>query len=304
VRLAQHFELLLREERSLALRAAIHRVVVPGLRVLDAGCGTGLLSIWAAQLGARVVGVDTIDLSLARELAVANDVAHAIEFVRGDLSEVALAGPFDVVMAMLYHNDPRRDEEQSLLAAEICERHLRAGGEPIPDAVRYSARGFSWPEQDTGARRRRFDESCGRLEKIYGIHLGPLAEAVKREPDPSFFPRRRPDGGLESAGALPMTESLALCVIDYRTREGVFPEELTLRATARGTLHAVVWTQELVHRGTVLFRNESLSWVFPAPRLDAGDRCELAADVRWQRTNVLTPRCLSNREPDAPRKDT
>ena len=288
----QHLELLLRVERSLALRAAIDRVVVPGSSVLDAGCGTGLLSLWAAKAGAHVVAVDTIDLSLARELAIANGVADAIEFVTGDLRQVALAGRFDVVLAMIYHNDPRRDEEVSRLAAEIYERRLRSGGEPVPDGVRYSARGFSWPEQDAERRWRQFEDSCIRLEESYGLRLGPFAHALRRQPDPTFFPRRRGDGRLESAGALALTEPAAFAAIDYRTKEGAYPETLTLRATTRGTLQAVVWTQELSHHGVCLFRNESVSWVSPSPRLDAGDRCELAIDREWRHTNVLTPRVL------------
>jgi len=286
----QHFDLLLRVERSLALRAAIDRVVARGSSVLDAGCGTGLLALWAAKAGARVVAIDTVDLSLARELAVVNGVAGAIEFVRGDLRSFAGREPFDVVLAMLYHNDPRRDEDQAGLAREICERHLRPGGEPVPDAVRYSARGFSWSAQDADRRGQRFDESCARLESSYGLRLGPLADALRREPDPSFFPRRRPDGRLERQDAVAITEPAEFSAIDYRSGKGAFPSTLMLRGTAEGMLHAVVWTQELLHRGVSLFRNESVSWVSPPQHLDVGALCELAIDLNWRRTNILRPR--------------
>ena len=48
------------------LRAYVHRAqyedflqyITPGMRVLDAGCGDGVLSIMMAELGARVVGTD------------------------------------------------------------------------------------------------------------------------------------------------------------------------------------------------------------------------------------------------------
>jgi hypothetical protein len=290
LRLRQHFDLLLREQRSLALRSVIESLAVPGSRFLDAGCGTGLLSLWAARAGAHVVAVDAADLALARTLADVNGVGEAIEFVQGDLREVSLNGPFDVVAAMLYHNDPRRDEGQSRLAAEIYRRHLRAGGEPVPDQVRYTARGFSWPDQSAQERWRRSEADCARLEKSYGLSLTPLSEALRREVDPSFFPQRDTGGRVGRSGARALTDNVAFVAIDYRSGEGGLPDSLSLEATGTGRLDVVVWTQELLYRGGVLFSNESVSWVHPAVHLEPGVACELQVDTEWRRTNVLSAR--------------
>jgi magnesium-protoporphyrin O-methyltransferase len=72
-----------------------------GARLLDAGCGTGALSIDAARRGARVVAVDIspslIQIASAR---LPLDVSRgAIQFVAGDMLNPTL-GKFDFVVAM------------------------------------------------------------------------------------------------------------------------------------------------------------------------------------------------------------
>lgn len=70
--------------------------------LLDVGCGTGVLGLAAAALGApRVVGVD-ISLQaarIARENARANNLAGCLQVVQG--STECLKGPFDLVAANL-----------------------------------------------------------------------------------------------------------------------------------------------------------------------------------------------------------
>jgi magnesium-protoporphyrin O-methyltransferase len=73
-----------------------------GLRILDAGCGTGALAVEAALRGAEVVAIDLSStlVDLARERA-----SHHlnIDFRTGDMAEVADSGSlgrFDHVVAM------------------------------------------------------------------------------------------------------------------------------------------------------------------------------------------------------------
>jgi ribosomal protein L11 methyltransferase len=64
--------------------AAMEDVVRPGLRVLDAGCGSGILSIAAARLGARAVDafdIDPIAMRATQENASLNDLPVAIRAV-------------------------------------------------------------------------------------------------------------------------------------------------------------------------------------------------------------------------------
>jgi len=72
-----------------------------GVRLLDAGCGTGALAIEAARRGAEVVAVDLSPtlVDLARERAPRDLGAGRVTFVVGDLLDPAL-GRFDHVVAM------------------------------------------------------------------------------------------------------------------------------------------------------------------------------------------------------------
>jgi putative methylase len=70
-------------------------------RVLDLGCGTGVLAVGAALYGARTVGVDVDGgaLTTARRNAAAAGVSAATDWVRGDVSRPPVAdGTVDTVV--------------------------------------------------------------------------------------------------------------------------------------------------------------------------------------------------------------
>ena len=85
---------------------ALERAVRPGVRALDVGCGSGILSIAAAKLGARevlAVDVDPDCVRVTRENARANGVEGIVRAGGGSVGDgwpfEARAAGFDVVVA-------------------------------------------------------------------------------------------------------------------------------------------------------------------------------------------------------------
>jgi ribosomal protein L11 methyltransferase len=79
--------------------AALEELPVAGMRVLDLGTGSGILSIAAAKQGAasvRAVDIDPIAVASARENVVANGVAGVVRVDAGSLAESR--GTYDLVL--------------------------------------------------------------------------------------------------------------------------------------------------------------------------------------------------------------
>lgn len=72
-----------------------------GKRLLDAGCGTGALSVEAARRGAEVIAIDLSPtlIELARERTPEDVEPGRIEYHSGDMLDAGL-GHFDYVVAM------------------------------------------------------------------------------------------------------------------------------------------------------------------------------------------------------------
>ena len=107
-----------------------------GTTVLDVGCGTGILSLFAARAGAkRVIAVDASDVALkAEKIVKANGFADVITVVKGKIETVTLPDGIDKVdiiisewmgYALLYES-----MLDSVLVAR--DRFLRPGGVMAP----------------------------------------------------------------------------------------------------------------------------------------------------------------------------
>jgi magnesium-protoporphyrin O-methyltransferase len=101
-----------------------------GLRVLDAGCGTGALAVEAARRGAEVLAIDLSPtlVGLARERLPSDLISHpsggSIDFRSGDMLDAAL-GEFDYVVGMdsLIHYETA---DAVRVLAGLAERTSRA----------------------------------------------------------------------------------------------------------------------------------------------------------------------------------
>src|SRR5688572_6301075 len=108
---------------------ALERQVTASIDVLDLGCGSGILSIAAAKLGAgKVIGVDIDQLAVDAtiENARVNGVADKIQAFRGGLeSVITSARRYDLVVVNIL----------ARIIIEMCDQHLgdtvRPGGKAI-----------------------------------------------------------------------------------------------------------------------------------------------------------------------------
>ena len=116
---------------------ALESAVSPGDRVLDLGCGSGILSIAAAKLGAASVAgfeIDAAAVRSARANVEANGAGDRVEIVRGTLpSAKAPPQTFDLALAnisarvvtdMAAHITACLAPGGTLIASGVIEAHL------------------------------------------------------------------------------------------------------------------------------------------------------------------------------------
>lgn len=80
----------------------IRRLFKPGLRFLDMGCGSGILSILADRMGAsyiRAVDYDLAAIENCRENFAINKVAAPHDIISGSIEKVRSDAPYDIVCA-------------------------------------------------------------------------------------------------------------------------------------------------------------------------------------------------------------
>lgn len=94
-----HEEMLKDEVRTNAYMNAIERngYLFKDKVILDVGCGTGILSMFAARAGAKkVYAIDMSTIAVqAREIVNANGFSDVIEVIQGKIEEIEL--PVDTV---------------------------------------------------------------------------------------------------------------------------------------------------------------------------------------------------------------
>jgi SAM-dependent methyltransferase len=96
-----------------------------GMRVLDAGCGTGVVAITAARMGATVNGVDLTPQLFERARENAQIASVNVEWAEADVEQLPFGdGEFDAVLSQFAHMFAPRPE----VAIREMLRVLRPGG--------------------------------------------------------------------------------------------------------------------------------------------------------------------------------
>lgn len=144
--------------------------------VLDIGCGTGILSMFAAKAGARlVIGVDMSDIiERAKEIVELNNFADRILLLKGKMENVQLpVDKVDIIVSewmgyfLLY---------ESMLDTVIYarDRYLKPGGLMFPDKATMHIVGIEDGEYK--------EQKIHFWENVYGFDMTPIRDIALREP--------------------------------------------------------------------------------------------------------------------------
>jgi magnesium-protoporphyrin O-methyltransferase len=149
-----------------------------GLRLLDAGCGTGALAMEAAARGAEVVAIDLsptlVKLAAERYAQLPQTGTGRVQFLSGDMLADSL-GRFDHVVAMdsLIHYDvPHMVEAMQRLGARTQASILFTFAPRTPALAAMHALGRLFPRGDRSPSLTPVSEPVLRAGLAQG--LGPL----------------------------------------------------------------------------------------------------------------------------------
>ncbi|CCE91975.1 protein-arginine omega-N methyltransferase HMT1 TDEL_0D03910 [Torulaspora delbrueckii] len=173
-----HEEMLQDSVRTLSYRNAIvqNKHLFKDKIVLDVGCGTGILSMFAAKNGAKhVIGVDMSSIiEMARKIVDINGFSDKITLLRGKLEDVELPFPkVDIIVSewmgyfLLY---------ESMLDTVLYarDRYLVEGGLIFPDKCSIHIAGL----EDAHYK----DEKLNYWHDVYGFDYSPFIPLVMEEP--------------------------------------------------------------------------------------------------------------------------
>jgi protein arginine N-methyltransferase 1 len=130
--LQYHVQMLQDEHRMTSFIDAIAAVVRPGMHVLELGAGTGVMSFFAAQQGARVTAIEREPgVYNAAQKALAGSVGDAVTLVHADARDFLPDTPVDVVICEMMHVGQLREKQIEVIAS-FKERYLERFGGPLP----------------------------------------------------------------------------------------------------------------------------------------------------------------------------
>ncbi|WCJ38985.1 protein arginine methyltransferase 6 [Euphorbia peplus] len=170
-----HQEMIKDRVRTETYKTAImqHQSYIEGKVVVDVGCGTGILSIFCAQAGAkRVYAVDASDIAVqANEVVKANNLSDKIIVLHGRVEDVEIDEEVDVIISewmgymLLY---------ESMLGSVIAARDkwLKRGGLILPSNASLYMAPVTHPD--------RYTESIDFWRNVYGIDMSAMMPLAKQ----------------------------------------------------------------------------------------------------------------------------
>ncbi len=129
-----HYQMLTQEPRIGGFEEAIGELVKPGMKVVELGAGTGVMSFFAARAGAaKVWAVERIPhvARAARRFLAKNGVGDRVEVVNEDAMDFLPPEPVDVVICEMLHTALVREKQLAVIAS-FKERYRAKFGGPLP----------------------------------------------------------------------------------------------------------------------------------------------------------------------------
>ncbi|KAL0221797.1 hypothetical protein RCL1_001651 [Eukaryota sp. TZLM3-RCL] len=149
--------------------------------VLDVGCGTGILSMFAAKAGARkVYAVDASNIvHTARRLVSINNFDDQIEVIEGKVEDIDLPEKVDIIISewlgyCCYY--------EAMLTSVLVARNrfLKDDGIMAPDRVTFKLSGIEDAEYK--------DDKMNYWNNVYGFDFSIIRDQVKIEPLVDYAP--------------------------------------------------------------------------------------------------------------------
>ncbi|KAF2281546.1 arginine n-methyltransferas-like protein [Westerdykella ornata] len=173
-----HEEMLKDEVRTKSYRDAIYQNahLFRNKVVLDVGCGTAILSMFAVRAGAKhVIGVDmSTIIEKAKEIVAVNGMSDKITLLQGKMEEVQL--PFDKVDIIISEWMGYFLLYESMLDTVLYarDRYLKPDGKIFPDKATIYLAGI-----EDGDYK---EEKIGFWDNVWGFDYTPLKETAMTEP--------------------------------------------------------------------------------------------------------------------------
>ncbi|KAH9618919.1 hypothetical protein KSS87_006571 [Heliosperma pusillum] len=170
-----HEEMIKDHVRTDTYRNAIFKYqhLIAGKVVVDVGCGTGILSIFCAQAGAkRVYAVDASGIAVqATEVIKANNLTDIVKVLHGRVEDVDIDEEADVIISewmgyMLFY--------ESMLGSVIIarDRWLKPGGLILPSHATLYLAPVTNPD--------RYSHSIDFWRNVYGIDMSAMVPLAKQ----------------------------------------------------------------------------------------------------------------------------
>jgi predicted RNA methylase len=236
----EHFMMVRDTVRVSAYRRAIFRHC-KDRTVVEIGCGSGILSIFAAKAGARrVIAIEESTIAdLAAAMFEANGVADRVELRRANSRDVSLDERADVIIHEVLGVDPFGENILPFIE-DARERMLAPDGILIPSALEVCCVGFEVPDRPYLDRARASAE-LSELEGLYGLDFAAFRRYVHEAE--TGFRRRIGNVGQTEFEPRILTDETQICRLDFRPgfSLAVKPRnDLRLRVTQAGTLGGVL----------------------------------------------------------------